>query len=375
MRNGNNFNTPLSQPRILITPLNWGLGHATRCIPIINELICLNCEVVIAASGDSYFLLKKEFPALVILRIPGYKVKYSQNKKWLPLKMVLQSPKLFFSIFKEFLWLKKIIVSHKIDSVISDNRFGMFAKNIPCIYITHQLLIKTGNTFSEKFLQKIHYSFIKRFNRCWVPDYAKNGIAGELSHQANMPWNVLYAGPLSRFEILKNIPMTYDVIISISGPEPQRSIFENLILSQIKFTEKKILVARGLPGVNEELEHGNTFVKIVNHLSSYDLNRAFQQSEIIISRSGYTTIMDLMKLGKKAVLVPTPGQTEQEYLADYLMRNKFFYSVTQNKFLFDSAIDMALTFPFINFSRPMNAYKKIINEFVLSVKSGSFPTQ
>jgi len=375
LRNGDNFNTTPPKQRILVTPLNWGLGHATRCIPIINELISLNCEVFVAASGDSYFLLKKEFPTAIILHIPGYKIKYSRNKKWLPFKLFLQSPQFFFSICKEYLWLKKTIKKYRINAVISDNRFGMHAKNIPCVYITHQLLIRTGNTFSEKFLQKIHYFFIKRFNCCWVPDYEKNGIAGELSHQANMPGNVLYAGPLSRFGIEKNMPVIYEVIISISGPEPQRTIFEKIILSQIKFTNKKILVVRGLPGENTPLMPETASVKIVNHLSSYNLNKAFQQSEIIICRSGYTTIMDLAKLGKKAVLVPTPGQTEQEYLAHYLMKNNFFYSVDQDKFFFDSAIKAALSFPFKTFSRPMNAYKKIINKFVMSVKSGNLLTQ
>ena len=375
MRNGNIFNTDPPKPKILVTPLDWGLGHATRCIPIINEIICLNCEVLIAASGVSYFLLKKEFPKLVILRIPGYKIKYSRNKRWLPLKLLLQSPQLFISISQEHVWLKKTIKQYRISAVISDNRFGMFAKNIPCIYITHQLLIKTGNRFSEIFLQKIHYYFIKKFNYCWVPDHEENGIAGELSHQENKPGNVLYIGPLSRFEILKNLPVLYDIVISISGPEPQRSIFEKIILSQVKLTNRKILIVRGLPSENKEVMQENASVKIVNHLSSFDLNKAFQQGEMIVSRSGYTTIMDLAKLGKNAVLVPTPGQTEQEYLAHYLMKNKFFYCLNQDEFSLDSAINTSVSFPFNTLSQPMDDYKKIVGEFVLSVKSGNFATQ
>jgi uncharacterized protein (TIGR00661 family) len=208
-----------------------------------------------------------------------------------------------------------------------------------------------------------------------VPDHRENGIAGELSHQQNKPTNILYTGPLSRFEALENIPIIYDIIISISGPEPQRSIFEKIILAQIKFTEKKILIVRGLPSINEVLPHENASVKIVNHLSSSELNKAFHQSKIVISRSGYTTIMDLMKIKKKAVLVPTPGQTEQEYLAYYLMKSGFFYSVDQNKFSLDSTINEALSFSFNTLSSSMYDYKKIIGEFVQSVKSGSSPIQ
>jgi uncharacterized protein (TIGR00661 family) len=373
--NGNNFNSLHQKTRILVAPLDWGLGHATRCIPIINELIFQNCEVLIAASGSGFFLLKKEFPSLVILRISSYKIKYSRNKRWLPLKLFLQFPQIIFSIQKENSWLKKNIKKYKIDAVISDNRFGMYSKKVPSVYITHQLLIKTGNIFFEKIVQKIHYYFIKKYNYCWVPDCTENGLAGELSHQKNMPSNILYIGTLSRFELLKDVPKIYDVLISISGPEPQRTIFEKLILFQLKNFNKRILIVRGLPNENKDLKIDNESIKIVNHLSANELNKAFQQSEIIISRTGYTTIMDLVKLAKNAVLVPTPGQTEQEYLSTYLMKKNFFYSVEQDNFSLNTVYSDASVFEFINAPSCSNNYKKIIDEFVLSLKSGNFKTQ
>lgn len=375
MINGNNFNSLHQKTRILIAPLDWGLGHATRCIPIINELIYQNCEVLIAASGNSFFLLKKEFPSLVILRIKSYKVKYSRSKRWLPIKLFLQFPQIAFSTLKENLWLKKCIEKHKIDAVISDNRFGMYSKKIPSVYITHQLLIKTSNPFFEKIVQKLHYYFIKKYNYCWVPDYEENGLAGELSHQENMPSNILYIGPLSRFQLLKDVPQIYDVLISISGPEPQRTIFEKIILHQLNNFNKRILFVRGLPDENRNLKTDIESVKIVNHLSSNELNTAFQQSEIIISRSGYTTIMDLVKIAKHAVLVPTPGQTEQEYLSTHLMEKKFFYSVEQDKFSLNTVYNNASAFQFSNIPSCMNNYKKVISEFVLSLKSSNFETQ
>ncbi len=375
MINGNNFYYPHPQPKILVAPLDWGLGHATRCIPIIKQLILQHCEVYIAASGNSFFLLKKEFPGTVILRIPGYKISYSNNKKNLPFKLFLQIPKIFFSICKEKLWLKKFIKKYKIDAVISDNRFGMYDKKIPSIYITHQLLIKTVNTFSERIAQRIHYYFIKKYYQCWVPDYKENGLAGELSHQKNKPANILYIGPLSRFEQLQNVSEIFDVLISLSGPEPQRTIFEKIILSQLNNQNKKILLVRGLPNENKNLQTKNESIKIINHLPAEELNKAFQQSKIIISRSGYTTIMDLIKLCKKAVLVPTPGQTEQEYLANYLMEKNIFYAVNQKKISLKEALNEASNFLFISESFLMDDYKKVINEFVLSLKSGNFATQ
>lgn len=375
MINGNNFNSLPQKSKILVTPLEWGLGHATRCIPIINELIYQQCEVIVAASGDGYVLLKKEFPSLVILRINSYKIAYSRNKKWLPFKLAIQVPQIVLSIWKEKQWLKKIIRAYNIDAVISDNRFGMNSKKVPSVYITHQLLIKTGDRFSEKMIQKIHYHFIKKYNYCWVPDYKDHGLGGELSHQENSPSNVLYIGPLSRFEVLNDIPNKYEVLISVSGPEPQRTIFEKKILSQLKNFDKKVLFVRGLPGEYQNLKSDNDLIKIINHLAADELNRAFQQAKIIIGRSGYTTIMDLVKLGKDAVLVPTPGQTEQEYLSRYLMKKNMFFSVEQDNLSLDKIYNDAPIYQPVNMGRGMDAYKKIIGEFLLSLKSGSLQAQ
>ena len=375
MINGKKFNSALPKIRILVAPLDWGLGHATRCIPIINELISQNCEVLIAASGESYFLLKKEFPHLVILRISGYNITYSGDRRWLPFKLLLQFPKIFFPVLKENLWVKKNIKKYEIEAIISDNRFGMYNKKVPSVYITHQLLIKTKNRFSEKIAQKIHYHFIKKYKHCWVPDWNENGLAGDLSHQENKPSNVLYTGALSRFELLKDIPQKYDILISISGPEPQRTIFENKIFVQLESLNKNILFVRGLPNETKNLQIDNKSIKIINHLPAAELNKAFQESKMIICRSGYTTIMDLVKLGKNAVLVPTPGQTEQEYLAKYLLEKKLFYSVEQDKFSLQNVIENASIFETSSATAYMNDYKKVINEFVLSLKSGNFEPQ
>ena len=272
-------------------------------------------------------------------------------------------------------WLKRFIKDYKIDAVISDNRLGMFNKKIPSIYITHQLFIKTGNSYSEKIAQKIHNYFIRKYKNCWVPDFEINDLAGTLSHPEKISSNVLYLGALSRFEKLSGVSIIYDVLIILSGPEPQRTIFEKIILPQCKIEGKKILLVRGLPDRNDHEEMNSDPLKIMNHLQSDELNLAIHQSEIIISRSGYTTIMDLAKLGKKAILVPTPGQPEQEYLAGYMMHKKYFYSISQKEFSLDSALKEAVTFQFVKPELSMDHFKKIINEFVLSLKSGKFATQ
>lgn len=360
---------------VLIAPLDWGLGHATRCIPIINELLQLNCTIIIAADGATASLLKAEFKNSSFIYLKGYQMSYSRNKKGFAFSIFKQVPKIINRIYSEQFWLKSIIKNYSIDGVISDNRFGLYTRKIPCIYLTHQLAVQTGNQFLGVMVQKIHYHFIKKYSQCWVPDFEKDGLAGKLSHPKKLPKNVLYIGPLSRFEKRDNLESVYDLFISISGPEPQRSIFEKLILSQLSNFNGKVLLLRGLPLSKEILIPPNNRVIIKNHLSAQELNTAIEQSKMFISRSGYTTIMDLVKLNKNAVLVPTPGQTEQEYLAQYLMEKGYFMAVEQSNFILENIISAYEKYPFKKYSYPGDQYKNVINEFVGSLKSANFASQ
>lgn len=356
------------RPRILICPLDWGLGHATRCIPIIKELNHLNCEVIIAADKLTFSLLKMEFPALQFLVLQGYEIEYSQNKRTLPFKILGQIPKLLRRIKKENKWLQVAIDEHNIDAVISDNRFGLYSNKVPCIYITHQLAIQTGDSFGNLLAQKFHYYFIKKYNQCWVPDFEKEGLAGRLSHPHNLPFNVSFIGALSRFDILEDTAKIYDALILISGPEPQRTIFERMILSDVEDLDLKVFIVRGLPSAKDAISSPNTKVKIENHSDAQSLNKLIQQSKIVIARSGYTTVMDLIKLGSKAILVPTPGQTEQEYLAKYLLSKKYFYSVSQKNFSMKKEMAKAGKFDFQKPGEFEEIYKDLIKKWVLTLK-------
>ncbi|MBL0146036.1 MAG: glycosyl transferase family 28 [Chitinophagaceae bacterium] len=317
----------------MVAPLDWGLGHATRCIPIVNDLIKGGYKVIIAASAQTEVLLKKEFPQLLFLQLPGYNISYTKNKFWLPLKILQQLPKIFYAIKTENKWLQQKIDEQKIDAVISDNRPGLYSKKAKCIYITHQLTIKAKLSFIENWLQKIHYKYINKFSECWIPDYeGENNLAGDLSHPQKLPKTpVQYIGPLSRF-VKKELPVIYDAAIILSGPEPQRTIFENIILAQIKHTAKKLVLVRGLPNQpsNKKMNYPN--VVCYNFLNSEELNNLLFQAKIIICRSGYSSIMDLEAVQKKAVIVATPGQTEQEYLAKTLAQKNKHIIAYQNNF-------------------------------------------
>jgi len=354
---------------ILIAPLDWGLGHAARCVPIVSALQSYRIQVMIAADSAVKTMLKQEFPDVQFIHLPGYKITYSKNKKWFHFNLLLQFPRIITRIIQEHFWLKKVVKRYAIDAVISDNRFGLYHAAIPSVYITHQLRIKTGNFYSENIAAKIHGWFIKKYSQCWVPDFAGAvNIAGALSHPATLPQHVKYIGCLSRFKKAVTTQKDIDLLIILSGPEPQRTIFENMLLQQLPGYEGNVFFVRGLPGEEgpalQHLEASNKKVVFYNHLTARALNKAMDAAHLVLSRSGYTTIMDLLKIQQKAVLVPTPGQAEQEYLASFLSQQQIFCTASQEGFLLKDVIGRANNFAFKFPDNDMDLYKTIIHQFV-----------
>ena len=359
-----NFNRTGASRRILLAPLDWGLGHASRCIPLIYHLQSRGYEVVIAASGKTAALLQEEFPAIRIIFLRGYNMRYSKRPNWLPLTLLWQFPKLLLAVFSENHWLKKLLKKESFDGIISDNRLGFYSRSVPSYYITHQLLIKTGNRFTEKIAQWIHYSFINKFTACWVPDAAGAiNLAGDLSHPVKLPGVPLcYLGPFSR---LQNNGVTNKnfLLVILSGPEPQRSIFENMLLLQLKNSETETILIRGLPGDSETITVEEEKLKIYNHVPSQNLAELIGSASAIICRSGYSSVMDLVVLNQKALLVPTPGQTEQEYLATYLMEKNIFPFVKQNEFDLKKALEYIASFRFQFPDFKEDTFKEVLNRF------------
>lgn len=332
---------------VLIAPLNWGLGHATRCIPIINELKRQGAKVLIAASNAQVNLLKQEFPQNEFLEIPGYEFRYKRGR-WLKWDIVFRIPFLLKQIRMENKWLRETTKNLKIKAVISDNRYGLFRDDLYCVFITHQLYIQSGfesadgvydwktkiGRWVRKRILKWNNRFIGNFSVCWVPDQSGNfSIAGNLSHPPILPAvPVNYIGILSRFKKIEKKILANSLLILLSGPEPQRTDLENILLKQVAMLDIQTVVVRGLPGVTQPAAAINERIKIFNHLPSDELNGLLNESEFIVVRSGYSSIMDLLKLGKNAIIIPTPGQSEQEYLARYLHEKKWMYYSPQKGF-------------------------------------------
>lgn len=307
-----NIITDSYKRKILVAPLNWGLGHATRCIPIINALIKQHFEPIIASDGDALRLLRKEFPQLRCIELPSYNITYPRNGHNFKLKLLKDSPHVFNTIKKEKNRIKKIVEEEEIHGIISDNRFGVRHKTVPSVFISHQIRVLSGSTtwLSTKF----HQNIISKFDECWVPDQAREpNLSGKLGHTASHGLPIKYIGPLSRFNQC-NVPPTYKILILLSGPEPQRSLLAEKLLALFSNYVNPVCFVKGIV---EEEQTTTTLgsLTVHNFLTASDLEYAINASELVISRSGYTTIMDLAKLGKKAFFIPTPGQFEQEYLA------------------------------------------------------------
>jgi UDP:flavonoid glycosyltransferase YjiC (YdhE family) len=348
--------------KILVGILDWGLGHATRCVPLIRYLLQTQCQIFIAATGAQKKILQDAFPEAYFLDPPPYRIQYPPGGNNLIFSIVKQLPRLQKLIEEEQKWVSTAVLEHKIDLVISDNRYGFHAPGIPSAFITHQLSPRSGwGLLADLTARAVHYRYIKAFDECWVPDLANNGgLAGGLSHPSALPSTVSYIGPLSRFTLGEStLGECVGILAVMSGPEPARTEFESLIRPQLKSCGIPYRLVRGLPGNEESLEPFE-----MNYAGTAALGQLMAKADLVICRSGYTSVMDLVRLRKKAVLVPTPGQTEQEYLAEHLQTKKLFPYLPQDRFDLKNAVSLANSFEYGFPEMDYDAYKKTLDRFI-----------
>jgi predicted glycosyltransferase len=350
-----------------VAPLNWGLGHATRCIPIIKQLMGLGCEVIIASEGAASHLLKNEFPSLQHLTTPGKIIHYSKSGIGFFFSMLWQIPALWRQVKNEQNWIREVVDHYQPQLIIADNRYGIHHKCVPSVIITHQLGIRSGlGKIADGLLQFFLYQLLKKFNEVWVPDHqGQSSLAGSLSHPITMPNTpVFYVGPLNRFAefnpVLKNNTDSNEhpsLLILLSGPEPQRSLLETILKKQLADYLGKATLLRGLPQktgtshstpANQQLPlyYGTQNFTILNHLPPKELLEKILEAEIILCRSGYTSLMELLPLQKKLILIPTPRQAEQEYLANYCNENGWAICATQKRLVMPVLVNKAKTYEY-----------------------------
>lgn len=314
--------------KILIAPLNWGLGHASRCIPLIQQYIQQGHQVILAGDGDSLLLLRQHFPSLRVIPLPSLELQYTQNSQQRGFYLRALWPLMRFTLADHY-YLRQALAIEHFDLIISDNRFGFFSRQAHCVYITHQLypILPKRLHLLQPLARALHACIYKRYHEVWVPDYAdpKNNLSGQLSHGGHFDQKAKYIGPLSRFGTLEPLEQPKAVrtlepktLAILSGLEPQRTIFEKEILQRYEHSSESLLLVRGKVSEPKTTIHkGN--ITIIPSISDAELVSAVAEAQKIIARSGYSTIMDLEALGilHKAELHPTPGQSEQEYLAEY----------------------------------------------------------
>ncbi|MEZ4887528.1 MAG: glycosyltransferase [Chitinophagales bacterium] len=344
--------------RIVVAPLNWGLGHATRCMPIINALLQKGVTVIIASDGRALALLREEYPTLQYIELPAYDIRYSGHALGLVPTMLWQIPKILKAIRTEQKAIQQIVEIEKVDAIISDNRYGCYSPAIPSVFVSHQLFLKMPFflQFLEPMVAKTQMRFIRPFNHCWIPDFSQKdqSLSGDLAHKEPLAHDRFrFVGALSRMrrqveekfvnreedrgEIGSFLKERYDIVAVLSGPEPQRTVFEEMLQQQVFQTDLDVLIVRGVTE-KQSLQFLTDRVQAVNYLAAKELNWVLLAADVVIARSGYSTIMDLAALGKKAILIPTPGQTEQSYLSAYFQSKGVFYCTSQSKFDLKTAL-------------------------------------
>ncbi len=341
---------PLS---ICISPLDWGLGHATRCIPIIHRLQQLGHTIYIATEGHHEVILKEAFPNAQFLKLRGYHVRYTRNSHLFFITIFLQAPKVLWSIINEYWWLKKMQARYHFDLIIADNRVGFFHKKVPSVFITHQLYMIMPFSWASNWFQKLQYAWMNRFDACWVPDMeGPNNLSGKLGNPiAKPPIPVWYMGCLSRLHSsISNktvdpsaVPIHFLGIVS--GPEPQRTILEELLWEAGNKLSNPFVVVAGLPK-NEHYHKATELGTLYHHLNGADLAKQIANADFIICRGGYTSLMELIPFEKKLIIIPTPGQTEQEYLGKYWQEKNWAICIAQHEFDLQTALLQAKKFNF-----------------------------
>jgi uncharacterized protein (TIGR00661 family) len=325
--------------KILVAPLDWGLGHATRCVAIINEVLKYDVDVVIASDNLPYQLLHKEFPRGEHLRFPGYSVKYIDkgNLGW---AIIRQLPAILSGFKKEHGEVEAMVRQHNIDAIISDSRFGVHCAAVPSVFVIHQLhmLLPRYLRWGEDIVASVNRYLCNKFSECWVSDFAGPvNLGGKLSHPRKLPNNTFYIGPVSRLKAVR-AKKEIDILAILSGPEPQRRIFEEILLQQLQQTNYRSVIVRGKTDRRSRrqiTEH----ITMIDSMQTEELSKMISSSKMVVSRGGYCTIMDLSLVGANAIFVPTPQQTEQEYTAGELKKQKICYSEPQNEFSLERSLE------------------------------------
>lgn len=344
--------------------LDWGLGHATRSIPIVHAYLQQGCQVLLGGAGRAGELLQLEFPQLQYVDLPAYRPSYPEDGNMV-MAMANQSFHFMQVIKDERRLLDRLITEHKIDLVVSDNRFGLSSTRVPCYMVCHQIFLMMPGWMSwmEPLVNVMNRNYLDDYTAVWVPDHAgEPNLSGRLSRLYDLPKTFRFMGPVSRFKKSEVAPQTGHVLILLSGPEPQRSLLEAKLLKQCEGLPYQFTLVQGITEMQQSSQPLPNLQQ-VSYLTANALQTALDEAEMVICRSGYTSLMDLVTVQRKALLIPTPGQTEQEYLAKHLASSGWFQCVEQDE------LNLAHNLIQLQMATPGNAMPGATNEYLKLVEA------
>jgi UDP:flavonoid glycosyltransferase YjiC (YdhE family) len=344
------------------------LGHATRCIPIVEALLKLGIRPKLAGSGASLAILRDHFPQLAFRTLPAYNVRFKHFYSLIP-----QLPRLWSVVRKERRLLHTWLKEGWVDAVISDNRYGLWHSSVPTAFVCHQLapLPPFGGDLAHWLSYTLHSRFLRHMNQLWIPDqkYLPN-LSGKLSHQFDQrDPRLRWLGPLSRYTDFdkKESNRTWSVVVLLSGPEPQRSLLENTIVPQLVGLDRSALLIQGLKGNRTLFEEKIGYTRC-NYLGGEALAHALYSADVVIARPGYSSLMDFAALGlRQLILIPTPGQTEQQYLARRLAEAGSAYIAQQKRFSLRQALKAVDNMQGLR-AMESNGLDKVVRDFVGNIK-------
>jgi hypothetical protein len=338
-------------------------------VPLIGYLRAKGHRILFAGNQQQCSYIGNTLTGIETIYLEGYNVHYAASGSMFMPAIIQQIPSLLHTIRKENAWLKETVKQYHIDLVISDNRYGLYHDTIPSVIITHQLNIITGfGSMADNMLRRLHYRFLNRFNNVWVVDVPDApGLAGQLSHPKQLPRNTHYIGLLSQVEPVATTNPGY-LLVLLSGPEPQRTLLANILWQQVLSYTGKVIFVEGIEDITAK-QNIPPHITYHKRLSGDALALAISGADMVICRSGYSTLMDLVKLNKKAILIPTPGQTEQEYLGRTLYKNGVFVSKPQKSFNLDEALTETEQFPFrgMQFGDAFEQFKSVIDKWARQI--------
>jgi hypothetical protein len=318
---------------VLLTPLNWGLGHAMRDIPVIKALMDHDHDVTIAACGNTLIALQREFPSCRFIEFEDYPSPYSSGRFFLP-KLSVYFPVLLHAIARERREIERILSRDHYDLIISENRLGVYSPHVPSFFFTHQLHFHLPVSLwpVELFASVLNRFHHNKFDRVIVPDNPPGplSLAGKLSRPDSdiARSRAYFAGILTSIP-RQDIPRDLDYLVMVSGPEPQRTRLEEILLPMTQELDGSRVVLLGSPQRKCKVT-GSGDCSIRTYVTNEEKAALMNRAKFVICRSGYTTMMELAELRKKAGLfIPTPGQTEQEYLSWYYEQKGWFLSKSQ----------------------------------------------